>query len=358
MDLTLTDVQAMLAETASAFVEREVPAARVRAAADLDDGFDAELWSALTSLGWSGLLIAEELGGAGQGLVEMAVLAEALGRGPVPSPLLTSAVGAGLLIDRAGTEAQRHRWLPALATGEAVGTVAAFEPGGGDPALPGGDELSGTRLLVPWAAAADVVVVATADGLYLVDPADGRVRVTRHDDLGIEPLFAVELRAAPAEPLGSGDADEHAALLAAARDRMAVVGLAYALGAGERALDLTLSHARERHQFGRPIGAFQAVAHRCVDMRTDLDACRALAHRAAWALDRGGDAELAVASALAYATDALRAVFVHAHQVHGAVGFSTEHDLHLSSRVAKRFELDHGGAGAHLLRVASAMGLG
>ena len=118
-----------------------------------------------------------------------------------------------------------------------------------------------------------------------------------------------------------------------------------------------MQHARDRHQFGRPIGAFQAVAHRCADMRSEVDACRALALRAAWALDRGDDDELAVAAALAYANDALRRVAMHAHQVHGAIGFSTEHDLHLFTRRIKAFELTYGSTARHQERLATAIGL-
>jgi alkylation response protein AidB-like acyl-CoA dehydrogenase len=357
MDLTLSEEQALLAELARSFTERECPPSRVRAVIDTLDGFDADLWAAMASLGWCGLAIAEQHGGAGQGMAELAVLAEVLGRGAVPSPLLASATLAAFPIAWAGSDAQRDRWLPALASGQAVGTLATVEPAGDGPAIAGGKRLEGTKLLVPWAAIADVVLVATATGLHLVEPARGRFTATRHDDLAAEPLFAVELAGTPAEPLGRGGMEEQRTVLRLADDHAAVTQLAYAVGAGGRALELSVAHARERHQFGRPIGSFQAVAHRCVDMRTDLDACRYLAHRAAWALDRGGDAEIEVGAALAYATEALRAVFAHAHQVHGALGFSTEHDLHLFTRRAKAFELAHGGTARHLERVATEMGL-
>ena len=353
MDLTLSETQAMLAESARSFAEK-----RRSTIADDGDGFDTDTWTAMGALGWSGLTIGEEHGGTGQGLTELAVLAEALGRGPVTSPLVTSATCAALPIALAGTDAQRRRWLPALASGQAVGTLACVEPNGAEPSMPGGPTLTGTKLLVPWADRADVVLVATAAGLHLVEPGRGGFAVTRHDDLHADPLFAVVFDGAPAESLGEGDAETQRGVLRRAFDHAAVAQLAHAVGAGERALELSVAHARERHQFGRPIGSFQAVAHRCVDMRSDLDACRYLAYRAAWALDQGGSAELEVAAALAYATDALRAVFVHAHQVHGALGFSTEHELHLFTRRAKAFELAHGGTARHLERVATEMGLG
>jgi alkylation response protein AidB-like acyl-CoA dehydrogenase len=129
------------------------------------------------------------------------------------------------------------------------------------------------------------------------------------------------------------------------------------VGAAERTLEMTVAHAGTREQFGRPIGSFQAVAHRCVDMRTDVDALRWLVYQASWALDALADATLAVAAAQAYGGPALRRVFMHAHQVHGAIGFSTEHDLHLFTRRAKAAELTWGTSTAHHERVAKAMGL-
>ncbi len=361
MDLTLTDEQQMLSDVARAFVEGRCPPARARAISATADMFDGDLWAAMGSLGWPGLPILAADGGAGAGAAEIALVCEALGRGPVPSPLVVSTTLAALPIAWAGTDEQRARWLPALASGEAIGTMAIIEPGGRDewdePQLPGGASLRGTKILVPWASVADVVLVATADGLHLVEPRNGAVTITRHDDLGAEPLHALELADAPAERLGGGGGPDHVALLRRALDHAAVPQPAYVVGAADRTLAMTVEHAGTRQQFGRPIGAFQAVAHRCVDMRTDLDACRYLAYRAAWALDQGTEADFEVATAKAYANDALRRIFGNAHQVHGAIGFSTEHDLHLFTRRAKSFELTYGTTAHQLDRVADAMGL-
>ena len=163
------------------------------------------------------------------------------------------------------------------------------------------------------------------------------------------------LDGARGEPLGAPGAAS--AALVRALDRGAVATLAYMVGAAERALEMTVDHARTRVQFGRPIGSFQAVAHRCVDMRTDLDALRHLVWQAAWSLEAGREAPLAVSAAIAYGSEALRRLFMHAHQVHGAIGFSTEHDLHLFTRRAKAAELQWGSPARHHERVARAMGL-
>ena len=334
MDLTLTDEQEMLASSARAFVERS---------ASLDDP-----WPTMASLGWAGLALPEAVGGAGRGLLEVAVLCEALGRGPVASPLVASTAAAWALL-RGGDD----QWPAMLAGGEAVATLAVVDAGAhdewGPPVLVGGTRLRGTKILVPWADVADVLVVTTAEGPHVVRTDQPGVTVTRHDDLDADPLFAVELDGAVAEP-SSAD-------VARALDAAAVLQLAHAVGAAERALELVVRHACEREQFGRPIGSFQAVAHRCVDIRTDVDACRFLAYRAAWALDRGGPCDLEVGAAKAYGNDAMRRVFANAHQVMGAVGFSTEHELHRFTRRGKALELTYGTTTHHLDRVASAMGL-
>ncbi|MGQ0826274.1 MAG: acyl-CoA dehydrogenase family protein [Actinomycetota bacterium] len=358
MDLTLSDEQRLLAETARAFVARECPTARVRAIEMSPGGDDLELWRAMAGLGWAGLLVPAEYGGAGRGLGDLAVVCEEVGRAAAPVPLVASAVLATLPVLWAGSESQRRRWLRALAAGDCVGTLAVTEPGMRDPwATPtmGHPPLRGTKLLVPFATAAGLVVVATAAGFVAVDPEQSGHACRRHDHLGGEPLYEITFDGTDAEPLGS--AGEGASLLARVVDHAAIAALAYAVGLAQRALELAVQHARDREQFGRPIGAFQAVAHRCVDMRTDIDACRVLAHQAAWALDREGPADREVAAALVYAHDAIRRVFLNAHQVHGAIGFSTEHDLHLYTRRAKAFELAYGARARQRDRLAAAIGL-
>jgi alkylation response protein AidB-like acyl-CoA dehydrogenase len=361
MDLTLSEEHGLLASSARAFVDRECPTSRVRELMATVDGFDPELWRTMSDLGWTAIGNPRD-DHAGGGVLDLVVLCEALGRGPVPSPLVATSALAAALIAAVGSAAQRERWLPALASGAVIGTLAVVEPGAHDewdkPAVAGGARIRGTKILVPWASVADVFVVATTDGLHLVEPALGGCTTTRHDDLDADPVFAVELDGAPAERLSHPDGEDHTLILRRCLRRGAVAHLAYAVGGAERALELTVRHACDREQFGRPIGSFQAVAHRCVDMRTDIDACRFLAYQAAWALDQDHDAALEVATALAYGKDALRRIFVNAHQVHGAIGFSTEHDLHLFTRRAKAFELDYGSAARHLEQVADEIGLG
>ncbi|WP_055752091.1 acyl-CoA dehydrogenase family protein [Frankia sp. AvcI1] len=399
MDLTLTAEQRLLADTVRDLVERECPPEVVREIEKSERGYGDGHWKTLAGLGLTGLLLPEEHGGAGQGVLDLAVVAEQLGWGAMPTPLLTSAVFAAGLIDLAGSAAQRARWLPAIGAGTAIATVAVLEPGARDEwgapdaALTphgAGHRLTGTKILVPYAHVADVLVVVvnvvgaqvagsgpgadavtpgTDDGagagsgrrLVLVDPGAPGVTLRRQHDGGGEPVFEVVLRdveVAAADLLAASAAA--GAALATALDRMTVASLAYAIGGAQHALDLSVEHARSRRQFGQPIGAFQSVAHRCVDMLTDLEACRYLCYQAAWKLDTPGGpgaADFEVAAAKSFANDAIRRVFVHAHQVHGAIGFSMEHDLQLHSRRGKTFELSYGGSTWHRERVARALHL-
>ncbi|GMU78317.1 MAG: acyl-CoA dehydrogenase [Acidimicrobiia bacterium] len=339
MDLFPTPEQALLADTAADFVARSVDTDRVRELEASDEGFDPGLWATMCDLGWTDL-----------GPVELALVAEQLGRGAVPSPLVT-------------TGALRNA-LPALAAAlpaDAGATLAALVPGathegaGPHPALDGAT-VTGRYLLVPYAPAARALVVTTADGLATVDPRAGGVTLGRQEVIGGDACWRVDLEGAPATPI-PGD-------LGHVLDHLGVAALAYTVGAAEGALALSVQHAKDRHQFGRPIGSFQAVAHRCADMRAEVEACRMLAWRAAWSLDQDaaghgdrGRVRFAVDGALAYANDALRRVAMHAHQVHGAIGFSTEHDLHLFTRRIKAFELSYGGTALHQDRFAASLGL-
>ena len=336
MDLFPTPEQALLADAARDFAARSFDPGRIVALEASEAGYDEADWRTMSELGWTTLPP-----------LELALVVEQLGRRAVPSPL--------------GITASLRNALPdldaRLGRDDAVATLAALVPGARDewdgPHPHVASTLSGASLLVPYAASADAIVAATADGLVTVDTAAGGTRARRETTVGGEALFRVDFDEAGAMPI-DGD-------LLTVLDHVGVAGLAYAVGAADGALALAVEHAKSREQFGRPIGSFQAVAHRCADMRAEIDACRLLVYRAAWALDDDvdglDDAELAVSSALGYSKDALRRVAMHAHQVHGAIGFSTEHDLHLFTRRIKAFELTAGGTARHQERFASAIGL-
>ena len=344
MDLSLSPEQTMLVDTARSLLASRTSLAATRAAEHGGATFDRGLWREMARLGWCGL-------GATERFVETVLVCEEMGRALLASPFVaTVAMAAPLLAADAG-RAKR------LAAGELVATVAVAEPGGASlwdpPRLARARRgISGRKVRVPFAADADLVLVALGGGeVVRVAPGSPGLACARSATLGGEPLYDLTFADTPVEEPPA------AVPLARALDRGAVASFAFAVGAAERVLEMTVEHARTREQFGRPIGSFQAVAHRCVEMRSDLDALRVLVRQAAWAIasERRGDVE--IGGALAYGLPALRRLHRHAHQVHGAIGFSMEHDLQLFTRRAKATELLWGPAAIHDERVAHGMGL-
>jgi alkylation response protein AidB-like acyl-CoA dehydrogenase len=372
MDLSRTAEQQLLVESARSFLTRRCPIEHVRAMQGDERGFDPELWQEMAALGWQGTGLPEEYGGSGQTFLETTLLLEEMGRALLPAPFLgTAAIVAPLLL-ALGTKEQRQRWLPGIAAGQIVATLAILEPGARDewqtPTLLAQRDrselrLSGCKRLVPFAAQSDLLVtVAQLQGLgtslIAVEQGTRVLSCTRLATLGGDHLYDVcfdDVRVPQTALIGAGGAVD--TCIARALLRACAGSLAYIVGAAERVLEMTVDYAKTRTQFGRPIGSFQAVAHRCVDMRSDIDALRYLVYQAAWSLAEERPAEFEVSAAKTYGNEALQRIFKNAHQVHGAIGFSTECDLQLFTRRAKATELQWGSTGLHAERVAKAMGL-
>ena len=320
MHFDLTEDQSEIKRIARDLLAARSPMEAVRRAAE-GGGYDAALWRELTELGWPGIAVAEEHGGQGLGAVELAVLLEELGYACAATPLFSSAVVAAA-IQAAGTSEQQARWLPALASGEQTGGV-------------------GTRALTADARGAAVLLLLDGDRATLVEGAD----VTELRTIDETRAYA-RVTGGDSEPLGDAAADIVRAALAAE-----VVGVA------QRALDMTLAYVKERKQFGTPVGAFQAVGHRCAQMLLHTESARSTAYFAAWAVN--ADPERlpeAAALAAAAAADGGREVTASAIQAHGGIGFTWEADVHW---LYKRAQLDTallGGAGRHraaLARIAA-----
>ena len=357
MRFELTDDQRAIQQTAKEFLASRYPAEEVRRLALEDErGFTDEQWTAVAELGWPALVVPEDDGGLGLGVVELAVLQEQLGYALAPTPLL-STIAAALAISAAGDDAQRAEWLPALAEGERRGTVAPLPATGG---LRGGDPpdgaLTATLEGVPDAAGADLLVVPTGhERLAIVDlGADG---VTVEAAGGLDPtrrLSTVTLEGAPAVTLAAPDGTA----LARARDVIAVAVAAESVGVAQRAMEMAVEHARDRQQFGRPIGVFQAVSHACAQMLLEVEGARSAVLFAAWALDDSPEeAPLAAAMAKAYASDAGWRVPAAALQVLGGIGFTWEHDLHFWLKRGRANAAVAGDARSHRARVADLIGL-
>jgi alkylation response protein AidB-like acyl-CoA dehydrogenase len=333
MNFDLTDDQRSIQRTARDFLAAGYPSEEVRRLAyDTRRGFSDDGWAGICELGWPALLIAEEHGGLGLGVVELAVVQEELGAALAPSPFLSTVLAAALIAD-AGTDAQRERWLPALAAGEARGTVATLREDGGWTAVPDAD---GADVVVvrdgeAWALAEE----ASTEAVEALDPTRRLWRVQATGEL---------------EPL-PGDG-------ARASDIAAVALAAESVGVARRAMDMAVQYAKERQQFGRPIGAYQGVSHECAQMLLEVEGARSTALYAAWTLDHEPEsAPLAASMAKAYASDAGWRVPAAALQVHGGIGFTWEHDLHLWLKRGKANAYLWGDAREHRARVADRIGL-
>jgi len=305
MNFDFSEDQRTIKATAHELLASRSPFERVREAAEARR-YDEALWRELRDLGWPGIAVAEEYGGQGLGAVELAVLLEELGYAVAATPLLGSALAA-LAIQHAGSDEQRARWLPALAAGEATGGFGR----------------------------ADLVADAQ-DAAVIVLVEDERARLIARADADVEPIDAIDPTRRYARVGGDGDA--LGGDVAGAVDRAAGAVAAELVGVCQRALDMTVAYVKERKQFGFPVGAFQAVGHRCAQMLLHTESARSAAYFAAWAADAAPD-RLPEAAGLARAVagEAGREVTASAIQAHGGIGFTWEADVHW---LYKRAQLD------------------
>jgi len=360
VNFEFTDDQKAIGRTAKDFLEARYKLELVRELAGDQRGFTDAQWDAIAELGWPGVLIGEDDGGLGLGVVELVVIAEQLGYTLAPTPLLSS-IAAGLLISAAGTPEQKQRWLPELASGEKRGAVAVWDQHGGwDPAhseleLAAG-ALHATKIAVADADTADVLIVSGADGAhFLVERAADGISVSAETPLDpTRKLYEVAFKGAPAEPLMSGQGGPIAHAYAA----IAVALAAENVGVAQRTMEMAVEYARERKQFDRPIGSFQAVAHRCAQMLLETEGARSLTYGAAWALDHDPKTGLRAASmAKSYAGDAGYRVAASSLQVHGGIGFTWEHDLHFFLKRGKANAYAYGDSRWHRDRVITLAGV-
>ena len=374
MDLGLNETQQMLRTSAREFLETECPTSYVRDMERDERGYTPQLWDKLAGLGWLGLVVPEEYGGIGLGFVELAVVLEEMGRVLMPGPYFSTVVMAGMTVADAGSEEQRWEYLSGIASGRLIMTLALTEPSGRwdaegvqTTARKSGDGyvLDGTKLYVPNANVSDYVIVAARTGqdesdisLFVMPSSAEGLTVTALDTLASDKQSELILNNVyvPGSAL-LGEFDGGWKTMERTLAWGAVAKCAEMLGGAQQTLDMTVAYARQRIQFGRAIGSFQAIQHHVADMAADVEGCRYTTYQAAWTLAEGLPAEREVAMAKAWVSDAYHRVCMTAHQCHGAVGFTKEHDLQLYSRRSKAAELMFGDAEFHMEAVASAVGL-
>jgi len=331
VDFDFTDEQRDIKSTAHEFLASRYKPEHVRELAESDSPYSDEDWKAISELGWPGIAIAEEHGGEGLGTVELVILQEELGYFCAPSPFIANAL-AGAAIEAAGSDGQKGKWLPGIASGEARGSAEmTCDP---DPILGA-------------AKGASILVMANGNGAKLVEPEEAELeRIDMIDST--RAYFRVKAEGGEDMP---GD-------IARAGSVGQIAMAAELVGIAQRALDMAVEYAKERQQFGRPIGAYQAVSHRLAEMLWAVEEARSLTYSAAWAAD--SDPELvpiAASMAKARASDAATSVTHDAIQTLGGIGFTWEHDVHFFLKRARASAQMLGTARAHRDNVATLVGL-
>jgi alkylation response protein AidB-like acyl-CoA dehydrogenase len=385
LDFGFSEEQEMLRRSARSLLERECPSAHVRQMMDDERGYSSDLWRKMAALGWLGLVVPEEYGGAGLDYVDLVVVAEEMGRVLLPSPFIWTLMFAEA-VSRAGSDEHKRRFLPAIARGELVATTAHLEASGSwqEDGIAmtarksgAGFVLDGEKLFVNDAHVADFFLVAARTGgkragrkpggdggggvtLFAIDAGRPGLTVTPLKTMDrTRKLCAVALRgvkAAAADVVG--EVNRGWPVLTAAIDRAKVTLAAEMIGGAQKVLETAVEYTKVREQFGRPIGSFQAVQHKCANMMVDLEGAKSAVYYAAWAV--GNDvagAATAAAVAKAAASDAYRRIATDGIQVHGGIGFTWEHDMHLYFKRAKSAEVTFGDANFNREIVAQAIGL-
>ncbi len=377
MDFSMSEETRMLKNNAEKFMKEKCPSSAVRNILKQEKGFSEPVWKEMADLGWLGLIHKDKYGGSNGDFFDLFVLFEEMGKAVVPSPFFCSAVFAGLLIDEAGEEKLKTAYLPAIIGGGKILTVALRnEEGRYDYTSPtleakvagdGSYRLRGTRLLVPYAHVAEEIVVCakvvngsreSGPTLFLTKAKAQGVECTPLKTIPHEKQFAVTYADSPlrAEDM-IGSAGKGAEYVNKILPKLIALKCGEMIGGLSKVVDMTVEYVKQRVQFGRPLGALQVVHHYCADMTTLLDTARLVAYQAASLISAGAPSAKEVAMAKAWCSDSYKKATQIAHQLHGGIGFTEEHDLHLYYKQAKSSELDFGDSWVHRQKVADAMGV-
>jgi len=374
MNLTLTEEQEMLGKAARDFLTDKCSKKFVKQMEESETGYSRELWQEMAELGWLGLVFPGKYGGGDMSFLDLAVLLEEMGRACLPGPFFSTVVLGGLSILDLGSEEQKQEYLPKLIRGERVFTLALTEPGYHNYDASsvtveairddGNYVISGTKLFVPDAHIADYLLCVAKTKprsgitIFLVDARNPRIKYTALKTMAGDKLCEVVFGQVPVPAANIlGRLNQGRSAVQRIMQRAAVGKCCEMVGNMERVLEMTVDYTKERKQFDRPIGSFQVIQHYCADMATDVDSARFSTYQAAWMLSEGLPCTKEVAVAKAWVGQASQRVFALAHQIHGAIGVTVEHDLHYYTRRAKAAELAFGDADFYREVVAREMGL-
>ena len=378
MDFHFTEEQRILQKTARDFLQAECPSSFVLEMEDDEKGYTQELWNKMAELGWMALVIPEEYDGVGGSLLDLVVMLEEMGRFCLPGPFFSTVVLGCLGIIEAGNEEQLKALLPKIGAGELVLTMALSEPQNRkyDPFRVGVEAvaennsftINGTKLFVPDAHVADVIIctVRTSGNpgsregisLVMVDSKSPGIHITPMKTLAGDKQFEVDFQgvSVPKDHV-LGQIDQGGEILEKILEKGAICKCAEMLGGSQRVLEIATEYAKEREQFGRPIGSFQAVQHHCSNMLMDIEGSRYITYKVAWLLGEGIPCKKQVSVVKAWTSEGYKRVAGLGHQIMGATGYIIEHDMPLYSRRAKIAELALGDAGYHRDVIAGELGL-
>jgi alkylation response protein AidB-like acyl-CoA dehydrogenase len=377
MDLGLSEEQEMLRTSARDFLQKECPKQLVRQLDESEEGYSPELWRKMAELGWMGLVFPEEYGGSRGSFLDLVILLEEMGYNVLPGPFFPTVVLGGLPILAAGSMEQKKEFLPKVANGEMILTLALTEPGAKYDAASvqtkavahdGEYVINGTKLFVLDANVADYLLcvartkeeVKPEDGItiFLVDAKSPGVKCTLLKTLARDKQCEIifDNVNVPKENV-LGEVDRGWPVVESILQKAAVAKCAEMVGGAQASLEMAVSYAKERLQFNRPIGSFQAIQHYCANMVTDVDGSRFVTYKAAWKLSEGIPATMDVAVAKAWTSEAYGRVALLGHQIFGAIGFTMDHDMHLYYRRAKAGEIMFGDGDFQRAVVAQELGL-
>ncbi|MBI2288183.1 MAG: acyl-CoA/acyl-ACP dehydrogenase [Chloroflexi bacterium] len=377
MNFTLSEEQEMLKKIARDFLIDKCPKTLVREMVADEKGYSPEVWREMARLGWVGLAFPEKYGGNGMSFLDLAVLLEEMGRACLPSPFFSTVVLGGLPILEAGSEEQKQQYLPRIGSGETIFTLALTETSARYDAASINVKamadketyvISGTKLFVPDAHIADYLLcvartneaAATENGitLFIVDARSQGIKSTVLRTIAGDKLCEVvfdRVRVPGKNILGRLDGGW--SVISRVIEQAAVAKCCEMVGAMQQVLEMTVAYAKERKQFDRHIGSFQAIQHYCANMATDVDGSRFTTYQAAWMLSEGLPCAKEVAIAKAWAGEAYSRVSTLAHQVHGAIGCTIDHDLQFYTKQGKAAALTFGDGDFYREIVAQKMGL-
>ena len=377
MDLSLSEEQEMLKKMARDFLTNRCPKTLVKEMETSEKGYSPELWQEMAGLGWMGLVLPEKYGGGGMSFLDLSVLLEEMGRSCLPGPFLSTVVLGSLPILDIGNEEQKREYLPKIASGEAIFTLALTEPNAKYDAASIAVKatadnndyiINGTKLFVPDAHIADYLLcVARTNELakpengitiFLVDAKSPGISCAVLKTIASDKLCEVvfdQVRVPKKNILGQ--LDQGWSEVQKIIERAAVAKCCETLGGIQQMLEMTVDYAKERKQFDRPIGSFQVIQHYCANMATDVDGSRFSTYQAAWTLSEGLPCTKEVAIAKAWLSEACKRVTALAHQIHGAIGVTIDHDLQFYTRRANAAEATFGDADFYREIIAQEMGL-